>query len=201
MDTYFLLTEFREIGKQPPDFVKFTQRLAEINRESVSPTGKFGFHMTTCHARLRQITDCWEDSWAVFYGKQLARMIKLDEEENGEWPEFRMICQLVLDKVVPGVLGPLQSGGRSIKSCLVHGDLWDENTPTDAATGEPFSFGAGSFYAHNEYEIEDWRAARHRLNDAHKPVKPTRRIIHRPSSPMRLVSPVARLARGTDISY
>jgi protein-ribulosamine 3-kinase len=45
---------------------------------------------------------------------------------------------------------------------LVHGDLWDEDNVTDMATGEPF-FDVGSFYAHNEYETGNWRAARHRL--------------------------------------
>ena len=176
------------LAKQPPDPVKFTQRLAEIHQKSFLPTGKFGFHMTTCHARLRQITDCWEDSWAVLYGKQLAHMIKLDKEENGEWPEFKIICQLILDKVIPRLLQPLQSGGRSIKPCLVHGDLWDENTSTDAATGEPFVFDAGSFCAHNEYEIGNWRAARHRLSDADKPDKPYKENYKRafkPSEPSK----------------
>lgn len=54
--------------------------------------------------------------------------------------------------------------GRSIKPCLVHGDLCDENAATDGLTGEPFMFDAGSFYAHNEYEIGNWRAPRHRLS-------------------------------------
>ncbi|KAK4124763.1 hypothetical protein N657DRAFT_662839 [Parathielavia appendiculata] len=128
-------------------------RLADMHKKSQSPTGKFGFHVTTCHAKLRQMTDCWEDSWAALCRKQLAHMIELEEVKHGEWPEFKIVCQLILDKVIPRLLEPLQSNGRSIKPCLVHGDLWDENTATDMATGEPFIFDAGSFYAHNEYEI------------------------------------------------
>lgn len=164
-ETYYLLTEFREVGQQPPDPARFAARIAELHKTSVSPTGKFGFHTTTCHAKLRQITDCWEDSWAVLYRQQLAHMLRLDEEKHGAWPEFALVSQLVLDKVIPRLLEPLQAGGRSIKPCLVHGDLWDENTATDAATGEPFVFDAGAFYAHNEYEIGNWRAVRHRLSD------------------------------------
>jgi hypothetical protein len=30
--------------------------------------------------------------------------------------------------------------------------------------GEPFVFDAGSFYGHNEYDIGNWRAPRHRLS-------------------------------------
>lgn len=98
----------------------------------------------------------------------------LNKERNGEWPEFQTVCDLVLEKVVPRLLEPLQSEGRSIKPCLAHGNLWNENTATDMDTGEPFVFDASSMYgielssiikelsilpsahqyqAHNEYEI------------------------------------------------
>lgn len=63
------------------------------------------------------------------------------------------------------VAGSLSSQGRSIKPCLVHGDLWDENCATDMASGEPFAFDAGSLFAHNEYEIGYWRPPRHRLSN------------------------------------
>jgi protein-ribulosamine 3-kinase len=163
--SYFLLAEFRDVGEQPPDPVKFTARLAEMHKLSQSPTGKFGFHVKTCHAKAIQATDLWEDSWEVLYRKQLEHMLKLDNEKHGDWPELTMVSNLTLEKVIPRLLRPLQSDGRSIKPCLVHGDLWDENTATDMVTGEPFVFDAGSFYAHNEYEIGNWRAARHRLSN------------------------------------
>ena len=165
-DVYFLLEEFREIGHQPavPPHA-FTARMADLHRKSVSPTGKFGFHITTCHATVPQLTDVWEDSWAVLYRKQLAHVVELDRAKNGaSWPEFHRLCDLVLDKVVPRLLEPLESDGRSIKPCLVQGDLWDENTATDKGTGEAFVFDPCSFYAHNEYELGNWRAPRHRLS-------------------------------------
>jgi len=43
---HFIFTEFREVGQQPPDVPKFTMRLAELHESSISPTGKFGFHVT-----------------------------------------------------------------------------------------------------------------------------------------------------------
>ena len=164
LDTHFMLADYHVVGEQPPEPLKFTARLAELHKNSVSPTGKFGFHITTCHARLPQVTNCWEESWAVLFRKQMAQMIKLDTEKNGDWPEFRRVCDLILDRVIPRLLEPLQSEGRFIKPCLVHGDLWDENAATDGTTGEPFVFDAGSFYAHNEYEQGNWRAPRHRLS-------------------------------------
>jgi protein-ribulosamine 3-kinase len=81
------------------------------------------------------------------------------------WPEFDVLCALTLSKVVPRLLLPLQSNGRVLKPCLLHGDCWDGNTATDAQTGEAFVFDACSFYGHNEYDTGNWRAPRHRLSD------------------------------------
>ncbi|XXH04600.1 hypothetical protein Hte_011017 [Hypoxylon texense] len=164
-DVYFLLTSFHNVGQQPPaDPSTFTARLADLHQRSKSPNGKFGFHTKTCLARLPQVTDHWEESWAALYKEQLQQLVRLDYNKNKDWGAFHPICSLILDKVIPRLLEPLQSEGRSIKPCLVHGDLWDENTATDAGTGEPFIFDACSFYAHNEYELGNWRAARHRLS-------------------------------------
>jgi fructosamine-3-kinase len=161
---YFMLAEFRDVGEQPPDPVRFTARLAELHKSSTSPTGLFGFHTTTSHGTVPQLTDLWESSWAVLYRKQLAHMFAIDLEKHGRWREFEALCEVTLEKVIPRLLEPLQSGGRSIKPCLLHGDCWDENTATDMATGEPFLFDAGSFYGHNEYDVGNWRAPRHRLS-------------------------------------
>lgn len=65
---------------------------------------------------------------------------------------------------MPRLLGALQEGARSIKPCLVHGDLWDENAAVEEGSGEGFVFDAGAFCGHNEYEIGNWRAVRHRFS-------------------------------------
>ena len=54
--------------------------------------------------------------------RQSAHTVSLDEEKNGNWEEFQIVCDLTLEKVVPRLLEPLQSEGRSIKPCLIHGD-------------------------------------------------------------------------------
>ncbi len=161
--TYFLLAEFREIGQQPPDARRFTSQLAEFHKKSVSPTGKFGFHVTTCHGKVAQLTDLWEDSWESLYRKQLAHTFEADKQKHPDWPEFEYRKKLVLEKCIPRLLGPLQSEGRNIKPCLVHGNIWDMNTATDMETGEPFVFDGSAFYAHNEYELGSWRSPRDRL--------------------------------------
>ncbi|KAJ8122528.1 hypothetical protein O1611_g9816 [Lasiodiplodia mahajangana] len=161
---YFLLAEFRDVGKQPPDPPMLCKRLAELHKNSKSPTGKFGFHVTTCHGNLPQYVG-WESSWTLMFSKILAGAMDLDRDRHGPSREFSAYRTLLFDHVIPRLLDPLESGGRSIKPCLIHGDIWDENCADDAVTGEPFAFDAGSLYAHNEYEIGYWRPPRHRLSN------------------------------------
>lgn len=160
----FLLAEFREVGQQPPDPRKLTQRVAELHLNSRSSEGKFGFHVPTFHGNLPTYTG-WEESWTVMYTKILARAMDIDKSKSDPGPEFMAVRHLLFDKVIPRLLNALTNHGRIIKPCLVHGDLWDENCAIDMATGEPFAFDAGSLYAHNEYEIGYWRPPRHRLSN------------------------------------
>lgn len=64
---------------------------------------------------------------------------------------------VLFDKVIPRLLRPLESSGRSVKPSLVHGDLWYANSGIDTETGKLLIFDACSFYAHNEYEFGQWR--------------------------------------------
>lgn len=152
-EQFFLLTEFRNVGEQPPEPIEFTARLAEMHRNSISPTGKFGFHISTYHAMIPQVTHCWGEKWSKLYQKQFGLMVKLDLEQNVLWAEFKLLCDLTVEKVIPRLLEPLQSEGRTLKPCLVHGDLWDENAATDGKTGEPFVFDCASFYG-KQYEYQ-----------------------------------------------
>lgn len=79
-------------------------------------------------------------------------------------PEFDGLCHLTLDKVVPRLLNPLQEKGRVLKPSLVHGDCWDGNTAQDVRTGQAYVFDVCSFYGHNEYDVGNWRAPRHRVS-------------------------------------
>ncbi|KAK3368781.1 hypothetical protein B0H63DRAFT_529150 [Podospora didyma] len=133
--TGFLLTQFRVIGAQSPcNPEAFAARLAALHRDSRSPTGMSGFHVTICHGTIPQAPGGWHLSWEAVYRRMLDNMVAVDQASHGRWPR--------------PTLGP----------CLVHGELWDEITAEDGLTSEPFVFDAGSFYAHNEYEIGNWRA-------------------------------------------
>ncbi|KAJ5933739.1 hypothetical protein N7454_006068 [Penicillium verhagenii] len=61
---------------------------------------------------------------------------KLDVEINGFWKELDDAMQITLEKLIPRLLDPLTADGRSIKPCLIHGDLWESNIGTDPTTGD-----------------------------------------------------------------
>ena len=166
--------------KQPADPVKLANRLADLHLRSVSPTGKFGFHIATCHAKIAQAVNSWEDSWCALYSKHLGHVMRLARPIL-KWSEFDVVCDLTLQKVVPRLLLPLQAEGRILKPCLIHGDCWDGNTAMDKRTDEAFVFDVCSFYGHNEYDTGNWRAPRHRLS--HKDYIKNYKLRFAPSEP------------------
>ena len=161
--TYFLLMEFVNVSDELPDPARLGKAIAELHRTSVSPTGKFGFHVTTYDGKLPQMVD-WDSSWTSFFGKLLQGTLDLDIKVNGKWEELEEVVEKTVERVLPRLLGILESGGRILKPCLIHGDLWEGNITTDPCSGNIRVFDACSYYAHNEMEIEMWRTEHHRLH-------------------------------------
>ena len=151
-DTHFFLCHFREMIDEMPDPHKFTAHLAALHQNSRSPTGKFGFHIDTYSGNLPQ-PNGWNASWETFFTKNMRLALDLELKVKGSDPELDAMIPILFDKVIPRLLRPLESEGRSVKPSLIHGDLWFANAGIDANTGESLIFDACSFYAHNECEF------------------------------------------------
>ncbi len=154
-ETYFFLCEFVELSNQIPDPDELCVRVIELHRNSISPTGKFGFHMRTCNGRTPQAIE-WDSSWTSFFTKFMVHVMAEDFKTNGSWPELEQVEEGIVSRVISRLIGALETDGRSVKPCLIHGDLWEGNISTSFKTGG-ISFDAGSYYAHNELEIGDLR--------------------------------------------
>ncbi|KAK8054436.1 hypothetical protein PG994_009503 [Apiospora phragmitis] len=139
-DTHFFLCKFREMMKEMLEPHKFAAQLAALHQNSKSPNGKFGFHTTTYSGNLPQVTD-WEDSWEA---------LQFELEAKGPDPKFDIMLPILFDKVIPRILRPLETEGRTVKRCLVYGDLW---YAIDMETDQCLAFDVCCFYAHNEYEF------------------------------------------------
>lgn len=151
-NTHFFLCEYREIDDHLPDPHKFTKRLAELHQKSQSPEGKFGFHVTTYSGNLPQMVEL-EESWETFFAKNLRLALDLEIKAKGNDPEFGTLISAIFDRVIPRLLRPLESDGRSVKPSLVHGDLWYANSGIDVDTDESIVYDACCFYAHNECKL------------------------------------------------
>lgn len=160
-DMYFLLEEFRHIQVQPATPEELADGLAGMHNKSKSPTGKFGFHVSTTHAKIRQPV-AWEDSWCTLYTRHLSNVLEMAYPLLKR-PDLEVVGRLTLEKVVPRLLLPLQAEGRTLKPSLIHGDCWDGNTALEVGTKKAFIFDVCSFYGHNEYDTGNWRAKRHKL--------------------------------------
>lgn len=161
-DGYFFLCDYLEIDHRQPDPVKLAERVAALHRLSVSPTGQFGFHVTPYDGKLPLVAK-WESDWVSFYGKLLEGVYQLDIDANGHWQKLDDAMEIILDKVVPRLLGRLYEDGRTIKPCLIHGDLWEENIGTDPRTGYIYIFDSCAYYAHHEMAIGMWRVDHHHM--------------------------------------
>ncbi|KAL8949395.1 MAG: hypothetical protein Q9222_004496 [Ikaeria aurantiellina] len=156
-DTHFYLCEFREMIEKMPDPYEFTKQLATLRQNSKCPEeGKFGFHIPTYRGNLPQLAG-WESSWETYFTKSLKLDLAFELEAKGPDAELNTLLPVLFEKVIPRLLRPLESEGRTVKPCLVHGDLWYANSGIDVETGACLVFDACSFYAHNEYEFGQWR--------------------------------------------
>lgn len=161
---YFFLCEFLDMIQPMPDPQRLCANLAELHRKSVSPTGKFGFQVRTCHGNTPQPTE-WNSSWTRYFTRYMAKMMALELEANGPWEDLRKVENRTLSHVIPRLIGILEADGRNIKPCLIHADLWEGNTGTSPETGDVYVFDAGSYYAHNEMEIAMWRCPYNKMSD------------------------------------
>ncbi|KAK3903966.1 Fructosamine kinase-domain-containing protein [Staphylotrichum tortipilum] len=152
-DTHFFLCEFRNFPTdEMPDPKDFTARLADLHGKSQSPEGKFGFH----------------SSWEVFFAKCLSYALDLEiKGRRGSHPELDALRTVLFGKVIPRLLRPLETGGRSVKPSLVHGDLWYANSGRDRDSGRSIIFDTCCFYAHNEYEVGQWKPACNKFDETH----------------------------------
>jgi protein-ribulosamine 3-kinase len=150
-DTHFFLCDFHDMVEELPDITRFTKLVAELHLRSVSlsPNGKYGFHVTTYMGPLPQ-DNTWTDTWEEFFIRGIKRMLMLERAAQGPSPELDELVPKLYEKVIPRLLRPLEIGSNPIKPALIHGDLWYGNCCTDSSTDRPIVFDACSFWAHNE---------------------------------------------------
>ena len=132
-----------------PNLATFLAKMAELHKAGTSPNEKFGFPISTYHGNIA-INHQWTDTWEEYFTVTTKALFELEQIAQGPNEEIQALIEPFFAKVVPRLLRPLETGGRSIKPCLVHGDCWHGNAIMNAETNRPIIFDAACFYAHNE---------------------------------------------------
>ncbi|KAK4035333.1 Fructosamine/Ketosamine-3-kinase [Parachaetomium inaequale] len=161
-DAHFYLCRYYEFSGKLPEPGPFCERLARLHKSHTSANGKFGFHCTTYNGDMPQ-DNIWFDTWEAFFANGLQHVLDVREERAGSDATLDSLLPALFENVIPRLLRPMESNGRRVQPCLVHGDLWFGNAAVVHGTGEPVVFDPAGFYAHNEYELGNWRPERNRF--------------------------------------
>ena len=146
---HFYIAEFHDMEDSVPQPRQLISVLERLHQYSFSPTGKFGFPITT-HKGYFPLRVNWCGSWEEFFSRQFRAELIWEAEIRGPNKELKSLAEELLAKVIPRLLRPLQTGGRTIRPTLCHGDLWQGNVGIDSKTHQPILFDSCAVYAHNE---------------------------------------------------
>lgn len=162
--TWFYICEYHNMVDKLPEVESLINIVAKVHKASMgkSPTGKFGFAVPT-HLAIIPNNNTWQDTWEKWFLQAMKSMYEFEKQAQGVDGEMDYLFDEICNKVIPRLLRPLETGGRSIVPCLVHSDLWPGNYMSDSDTGEIMIFDSCAFWGHNEAELGPWRAPRYHL--------------------------------------
>jgi protein-ribulosamine 3-kinase len=146
---HFLLLSYEDMSDDIPEPDQVCAKLAELHLKAISPNGMFGFPIDTGMGACIQ-PEIWTSSWEMCFTRLISITFQTEQDVHGTTDEMRELHKVMLEKVIPRLLRPLQTDGRSIKPCFVHGDLWDGNASVNMANEQTIVFDPIGFYAHNE---------------------------------------------------
>jgi protein-ribulosamine 3-kinase len=153
---HFYVSEFHDMRERVPKPQQLISVLKHLHQNSVSPTGKFGFPVTTYKGYF-PLQCSWCDSWEEFFSRQFRAELIWEAGIRGPNEELEQLTEEFFAKVIPRLLRPLQTGGRTIKPTLCHGDLWQGNVEIDVNTHQLILYDSCAVYAHNECEFPELR--------------------------------------------
>lgn len=148
-DIHFYLSSFLPMTGNIPPIVPFVTAMSQLHTRALSPDGKFGFHVPSCMGAIVQSNE-WSSSWTAYFTRIMDTLFIFEQDLHGEDEDMQDMYIKVRDIVIPRLLDPLQSDGRSIDASFVHGDCWDGNVSVNVEDDKPVIFDASGFYAHFE---------------------------------------------------
>lgn len=97
LEKHFVLYDFVKMTRRGsffPPFEEAWHRLTKLHRQSVSPTGQFGFHIQTYIGDIPQHVQ-WDNSWTSFFGKMLSHMKEIETRIRGPWEDDTLFRRML----------------------------------------------------------------------------------------------------------
>lgn len=164
-DLHWFMTHFVDIfDEQYPSPHSLCSQLAAMHERSRgNHPGQFGFHIDNCNGTVQQC-NTWCDSWEEFFSNKVDALFEKEQALHGASREVESVRVLLLRKVIPRLLRPLETDGRTLEPVLVHGDIWHANTARQVKPDTPaLVFDAAALWAHNEYDLHQFYSPRYLL--------------------------------------
>ena len=178
-DKWFYLCDFHDMVDEVPAVDRFVSIVARVHQNSMGKEDRYGFQVPTHLANIPN-DNSWQSSWETFFAQLMKRMFEIEGKAHDGDDEFEELKEGLLGKVIPRLLRPLETGGRSIRPCLIHSDLWPGNCMPDADTDTIMLFDSCAYWGHNESDLGSWRAPRYRMGKRY--LREYQRVIN-PSEP------------------
>ena len=159
---WFYLCDFHHLKDEVPDPKRFVSIVATLHKATMGRSKQYGFDVPTHLANIPN-DNTWQDSWEVWFAQAMRKMLHIEEEAHGKDDELEPLKRGLFDKVIPRLLRPLETNGRSIEPCLLHSDLWPGNAMPDGNTDKIMIFDSCAFWGHNEADLGSWRASRYKM--------------------------------------
>lgn len=164
----FFLAEFRDMTPMQPGLLAPVEVAAVVARlhEHRSPSGRFGFHVQT-YAATQAIDTSWCDTWEEFFSRNLRAVLAAELAAQGPDRDLEALSAVILDRVVPRLIRPLETGGNRIEPVLLHGDLWHGNVAVDNESKNVLLYDPCCFYGHRDYDFSQFKSARNLVGKEH----------------------------------
>ncbi|KAK8065604.1 hypothetical protein PG997_012351 [Apiospora hydei] len=125
---HYYICDYIDMTDDLPDPARFGQTLSKLHLNSMgkSPTGQYGFPLTT-HLAFVPNDNTWTDTWTEWFSNAMRKMLEEEERSHGQDDELDRLKEALFTKVIPRLLRPMETGGNRIEPCLCHSDVWPGN--------------------------------------------------------------------------
>ncbi|KAK7953381.1 hypothetical protein PG996_014272 [Apiospora saccharicola] len=148
---HYYICDYGDMTDDLPDPARFGQTFAKLHLNSMgkSPTGRYGFPLTT-HLAFVPNDNTWTDTWSEWFSNAMKKMLEEEERSHGQDDKLDQLKEPLFAKVIPGLLRPMETGSNRIEPCLCHSDVWPGNIKPNANNGEVMMLDSCAFWGHHE---------------------------------------------------